>query len=329
MRGLVVGLCGSEAHRHHRAGGVLHGVGQRLLHHAIGDELRGRGRAGPGTALFERDGHATSAQVVEQGGEVAEPRAGSLRGGRLDPPGRALVGQHPQHLAHLPHRSAAARLHRRQGARCGRGVVRRQGQAGGARLDRDGAQPVPDEVVQVAGDPQPLLGGGTAADRLDAGPLAAHQHRRQGDEHGHGDEDHDGADPGAGQLGRDQQHAGRHGCCAGEGHRLAAVPTRGGEGPDQDPPGIRRDHALHHAEAGVAREYAPDDDARMRPAPHQGQPRTQGERDHEDPGQGFGGVLTLAGADREEVRDHHDRGQRPVAGSGGRLEGTRRGALAA
>ncbi len=71
--------------------------------------------------------------------------------------GRVLVTQYVEHPAHLDERGPACRLDDLErlpgllGPHAGDVI-------GGGRLDHDEAQPVGHDVVQVAGDPEPLLG---------------------------------------------------------------------------------------------------------------------------------------------------------------------------
>jgi hypothetical protein len=172
---------------------------------------------------------------------------------------------------------------------------------------------VPDEVVEVSGDAQALLGGGAPADGLDASALAAHQHCGKQHQHGDGDEEGRRAVAGTRQVGGDDEEADRH-----SGHRRTydrptAVVATDGERPDQDPRGVRRNWALDQGQGGVAGQDDPGHQARIAAPCKQGKAGAQGKEyrgDALDPTRWIG--IRPAGLHRSEVGEDDEDRQDPV-----------------
>ena len=124
--------------------GVLEYVGQRLLHDPV-DRQRYSGRQLQWLHL-EPYLQATRAQARDELAYLIEPRSRAQL--RL-----CVRAQHGQHAAHLRKRLPAGG---RDPAQEGRNLVRvRPGR--GLRLDRDQADRMADDVVQLTGDAQPFI----------------------------------------------------------------------------------------------------------------------------------------------------------------------------
>jgi hypothetical protein len=202
--------------------GVPDGVGQRLLDDAVGGQVHGgRQRDGlPGHG--ERGVQAGPAGPGDQGLELGGARR------RLGGVGVVGLTQHVQDGAELPEPLLARGLDRLQriGYRLGAGG---QDVGGHPGLHVDGGHGVRDDVVQLAGDAQPLLVDAAAGILL--GPVLDGLHVgapvRHGDtgEQRRGDHERDDVEPtpadvpeGVVRRGDRQQHReGRHGRC----HRTA------------------------------------------------------------------------------------------------------------
>ena len=136
------------------------------------------------------------------------------------------LGEHSQHLAHLAHRRPTGRLDHPDRGPGGARITCVQGEPGRAGLDRHHAEPVSDDVMQVPGDPQPLLRGRPLPHRLDPTPIRAHQRRRQGHQHSQRHQQRRRAHPGLAHLGHPDQHARRR----RREHRQPACGTPGQPG---------------------------------------------------------------------------------------------------
>ena len=137
-----------------RAGLVSHRVGERLLHDA--EQRQAHGAAHLVQAAVHGQAHVDAGlgEPVDELHDVAAPGLG-----RLD----AAVGfgaQQPDGVADLVQALPARPLRLQQ--RLGRGIVvaSRDGQAGGGDVEHGDGHRVGDHVVDLAGDPLALVGGG-------------------------------------------------------------------------------------------------------------------------------------------------------------------------
>ena len=144
---------------------MLDHVGERLLHDAVGRQLDAGVDAHARSLDVERHRHAGVAHVVDEARQVGEP------GRRCVVALAVAVAQHAEQAAHLGERAAGGG---RDGLERGTGLVGPVGEHVGADagLHGDHRHRVGDDVVQLLGDPQPLLGehAGRAL-ALDVGPL--------------------------------------------------------------------------------------------------------------------------------------------------------------
>jgi hypothetical protein len=130
---------------------VLARVGERLLNDAVGREVEHRWHRSPRAHRRGGQLEARRARLVQQAVERVEPGGG--------PVGRRLAGvpQDPHQRAELGEHGLARVLHvLERGAR--RVRLRVQQPARDGRLHADDGDVVPDDVVQLARDPEPLLG---------------------------------------------------------------------------------------------------------------------------------------------------------------------------
>src|SRR5262249_34552805 len=142
----------AKSHTRARRAAVSDRVRQRLLDDAICRHVG----AGPEWTWspFDDELHVQSgrADVVEQLLEACETRLWHERV-------RVSVGaEHPEETPHLLERCSPGALDRRE--RRVRRRVLREVETFGAGLDDDDAERVRDDVVELAGDPRPLLGDG-------------------------------------------------------------------------------------------------------------------------------------------------------------------------
>ena len=130
---------------------MLVDVGQRLLDDPERGEIEAR-RQGPRFALdVERHGRSRRAGALDQRRQLREPGLGSELGAR------SVLAQDAEQAPHLAERVLGGLSDRGQRFPGERGVAIERG-LGAVGLDRDHAQPVGDDVVQLASDPRPLLG---------------------------------------------------------------------------------------------------------------------------------------------------------------------------
>ena len=142
----------------------------------------------------------------------------------------------------------------------------------GARLHRHGAEAVADEVVEVTGDPQPLLDRGPPPGLLDAGALGADQHTEQGD-HGRDRSDrHEASRPRVHELGGGEDRDGRPGDGRALAGRATAVGAGRREGPDHHPRRPGRDDPFDERQPRVAGEDRRSHRSATAPAPDEGEP---------------------------------------------------------
>ncbi len=126
-------------------------VAQRLLHDAVQREPHRRWQPALLTLDGEVDRQARVAGAVEQSVRSSTPRQGIRHASvAVDLP------QDAEHAAHLGQRLACAALDRRQGFPRPRRVVV-QDACGGHRLEDDDVDVVGHRVVQLTGDPCPLI----------------------------------------------------------------------------------------------------------------------------------------------------------------------------
>ncbi len=136
------------------ASGVLEGVGQGLLDHAVDGELaaRGEGARGRSVVQFQVDRQARSPYAVDEGGQFVERRL------RCAVRVRVVVAQDAQEAAEFGQRLPAGRADGFEGlARALRALACRVGAA--VRESCDDRQVVADDVVHLPGDPRAFGGG--------------------------------------------------------------------------------------------------------------------------------------------------------------------------
>ena len=141
-----------ERDRGGRAARVLAHVGQRLLDDPVGGEVDARRqRAAARRSTSSSTGSPPRAARSSSPASCASPGCGAS-----SPPSSSLA-QHAEQLAHLGQRLAGRARIASSGARASARVAVERG-LGGVGLDRDHADAVGDDVVQLARDPAALLG---------------------------------------------------------------------------------------------------------------------------------------------------------------------------
>jgi len=130
--------------------GVLEGVRQRLLGDPVDGEVDARRNVVERAVGVKRHGEAGLAHLADQQVEMAQAWLGRQV---------LLLARLPQHCDEPPqlrHRRASRRLHREQWRPCFLGVTLER-LPGRARLEHHQAHAVGDHVVELAGDPGPLV----------------------------------------------------------------------------------------------------------------------------------------------------------------------------
>lgn len=155
-------------------GGVLAGVGQGFTHDAVrtGGQVRGEVRPQHGFDA-QGDREAAAPGLGGQGFDVGQARERCGAGVRL-----------PQHGHHTPHRNqgfGGSALDALQPRALRSGVA--GDRQGGLRLDEDAGDVVRDEVVQFAGEFEPLVGAGLLHGAVPIGVLGAQIDRERRDGH--------------------------------------------------------------------------------------------------------------------------------------------------
>lgn len=145
-----------------RGTGVLEAVGEGLLHDPVG------GQADPGGHHERRPVHrhgGGQAGLPDPGHQGAPVVQGGYRRARGPVTLGLAIAEDAAEVAHLGHRPASGVLDLGHGSPRPTGVGGVQEPPRGARLHDHDAHRVADDVVQLPGDPQSLLGGG------EGGPL--------------------------------------------------------------------------------------------------------------------------------------------------------------
>src|SRR6478672_10683616 len=137
---------------------VLERVRQRLLHDPEGGQLDADGQLSSLAFDLELDGEAGFPKLAHENRDVGEAGLGSEWFVRV-------AAEHAQQATHLGQRATTRLLDRLQHL-AGRGVCAIENAPLGSSLENDHRDVMGDHVVQLAGDPSPLLDDCLARDEI-------------------------------------------------------------------------------------------------------------------------------------------------------------------